>query len=159
MKEKKYRSITKCLTWRATALADTTLLAFLFTGHPLQALTIGGAEFFTKSALYYLHERVWLRVVRWKDRASATDASWRESHAHSVGKTLTWRFVGSIDTFIIALFVTGDLGISASIGVVEILTKSVLFYLHERVWLRSSWGTEHHKQTGEPELHPALAGR
>lgn len=56
------RSGSKAASWRALASLDTALLALLFTGHPLTALTIGGGEVATKLILYIFHERVWDRI-------------------------------------------------------------------------------------------------
>jgi uncharacterized membrane protein len=51
--------------------------------------------------------------------------------------------VGSIDTFVIVFLVTGNIAISGSIGLAEILTKTILFYAHERMWVRVLWGREY----------------
>ena len=49
-------------------------------------------------------------------------------------KTVTWRIVGTLDTFILSWIITGSVEIGATIGAVEIVTKMVLYYFHERVW-------------------------
>ena len=51
-------------------------------------------------------------------------------------KTITWRIVGTIDTMILGWLVTGNLKIGLAIGGFEVLTKMVLYYLHERVWYK-----------------------
>ena len=51
-------------------------------------------------------------------------------------KTITWRIVGTIDTIILSWLITGNLTIGLAIGGVEILTKMVLYFLHERVWYK-----------------------
>ena len=51
-------------------------------------------------------------------------------------KTITWRIVGTIDTMILGLLVTGNLKIGLAIGGFEVLTKMVLYFLHERVWYK-----------------------
>ena len=56
-----YRSLLKAISWRLSGTVDTIVLAWLFTGRIGQALSIGGAEMFTKTLLYYLHERLWNR--------------------------------------------------------------------------------------------------
>lgn len=53
------RSLVKGVTWRIVGTLDTMFVAFIITGQPISALTIGGFEVFTKIALFYLHERVW----------------------------------------------------------------------------------------------------
>ena len=62
------------------------------------------------------------------------------SHRRHILKTLTWRLVGTIDTVLLAWLISGDPMIGLSIGGVEITTKIVLYYLHERVWYRSKYG-------------------
>lgn len=56
------RSGFKAASWRTLASLDTALLALLFTGHLLTAISIGGAEVATKLLLYVFHERVWDRI-------------------------------------------------------------------------------------------------
>ena len=51
-------------------------------------------------------------------------------------KTITWRVLASTDTLMIAWVLTGNLKIAGSIMSVEIVTKMVLYYAHERVWSR-----------------------
>lgn len=58
----------------------------------------------------------------------------------SLLKTSSWRFFATIDTIIIAYFVTGSLSVASSIGVIEVFTKLLLYYLHERAWNRISFG-------------------
>ncbi len=51
-------------------------------------------------------------------------------------KTLTWRVVATSDTFLIAWFITGSIDWAAGIAGIEVLTKMILYYLHERVWYK-----------------------
>ena len=62
MKEKRYRSILKGVTWRVIATVDTILISWLITRQLKFALSIGGIEVLTKLGLYYLHERSWNRI-------------------------------------------------------------------------------------------------
>lgn len=59
-----------------------------------------------------------------------------DSNVKSLLKTVSWRIVGTIDTMIIAYILTGEIGIAFSIGSVELFTKMVLYYVHERIWNR-----------------------
>ena len=73
-----------------------------------------------------------------------------ESHFRSLLKAMSWRCVGTLDTFVVSFFVLsvtgvgGDLAhaarISGGIASVEIVTKIILFYLHERAWSRIAFG-------------------
>lgn len=53
-------------------------------------------------------------------------------------KTLTWRVIGTIDTIVLSWFITGSLTLGFSIGGIEVITKMVLYYLHERAWYKFS---------------------
>ncbi|MCG8577086.1 MAG: DUF2061 domain-containing protein [Flavobacteriales bacterium] len=57
-----------------------------------------------------------------------------DSNLRSILKTVSWRIVGTVDTLLIAYFLTGEVSIALSIGSVEVFTKMLLYYLHERVW-------------------------
>src|SRR6266481_5873264 len=63
-----------------------------------------------------------------------------EGHRRSFIKAVSWRTVGTIDTFIISFFVTGKVSLAGSIAAVEVVTKIMIYYLHERVWAVVPWG-------------------
>lgn len=64
----------------------------------------------------------------------------REFHSRSILKAVSWRATGSLDTFILSYDITGSHTVAGSIAAVELLTKIVLFYVHERVWSAIPWG-------------------
>lgn len=81
-----------------------------------------------------------------------------EAHSRSFIKAVSWRILGSIDTFIISYFVTGKLVFAASIASVETVTKVVLFYGHERIWAAVPWGRADTVVVASPRVsEPALA--
>jgi uncharacterized membrane protein len=51
-------------------------------------------------------------------------------------KTITWRMVGTIDTILLSWLITGNLETGVKIGGVEVITKMVLYYFHERLWYK-----------------------
>jgi len=63
-----------------------------------------------------------------------------EKHCRSVVKAISYRTTGTLTTTAISLIVTGSLGWAVSIGVVELFTKVFIYYLHERIWNRISFG-------------------
>ena len=54
-------------------------------------------------------------------------------------KTMTWRVIASLTTFLIAWILTGDLLIGVSIGSIEAIAKIFLYYYHERIWNNINW--------------------
>ena len=58
-------------------------------------------------------------------------------------KAFTWRIIGSIDTVILSWIITGQLSFGLKIGAVELFTKILLYYLHERAWIRVKFGINH----------------
>jgi uncharacterized membrane protein len=67
------------------------------------------------------------------------------SRKRHILKTITWRIVGTLDTMILAWFITGNPLTGLKIGVAEIITKMTLYYLHERAWYRSKFGIKNGK--------------
>lgn len=65
-----------------------------------------------------------------------------EQHRRSLLKAVSWRATGTVDTILVSLLVTGRLKLAVSIGCIELFTKIVLYYLHERVWNRIGFGRE-----------------
>ena len=63
-----------------------------------------------------------------------------EKPYRSVVKAISWRTVGTLDTIIVSYFVTGSLVMAASIGTIEVITKMILYYFHERAWNKLSFG-------------------
>lgn len=58
----------------------------------------------------------------------------------SLLKAVSWRITGTVDTVVISFLITGKLKWAVSIGAVELFTKLCLYYAHERVWNRISFG-------------------
>lgn len=58
------------------------------------------------------------------------------SYKRHLFKTISWRVIGTLDTIILSGLITGSWETGLVIGGVEILTKMVLYYLHERVWYK-----------------------
>ena len=63
-----------------------------------------------------------------------------DKHYRSLIKAVSWRVTGSIDTLIITFLITGKLKLAFTISGVEFFTKIGLYYVHERVWEKLSFG-------------------
>ena len=62
------------------------------------------------------------------------------SKSRSILKTLSWRIVGTLDTMALGWIITGSPLVGLKIGGLELITKFILYYIHERIWLRSKYG-------------------
>lgn len=130
------RHLLKAISWRMIGTLDTMLLAWLISGNPLTGVKIGVAEVITKIGLYYLHERAWFKIDLNKNGKFAN------SQYRHIAKTITWRIVGTVDTMILAWVISGDPMIGLKVGLAEVLTKMILYYLHERLWYRINFGLD-----------------
>ena len=63
-----------------------------------------------------------------------------EHPIRSLVKAVSWRATGSLDTILLSWLFTGNLGVAAAIGFTEVVTKMVLYYVHERVWAGIGFG-------------------
>lgn len=63
-----------------------------------------------------------------------------ETHSRSILKAISWRTTGTIDTIVISFILTGRIKLALSIGLAELLTKTILYYLHERLWNKIKFG-------------------
>jgi uncharacterized membrane protein len=53
-----------------------------------------------------------------------------------IGKTISYRFLDTLQTIIISYIFTGNFVISSSIGIVELCVKPLIYFLHERAWYK-----------------------
>ena len=65
-----------------------------------------------------------------------------ERPVRSILKTISWRIVGTIDTIIISWLLTGQIETALAIGSVELVTKMILYFGHERIWNLIPYGKE-----------------
>lgn len=71
-----------------------------------------------------------------------------------LAKTITWRIVGTIDTMAVAWFITGNPLTGLKIGGVEVMTKMILYFFHERIWYKVNYGLQHRKK---PDAEKAVS--
>ena len=124
------RHIVKTISWRFVGTLDTLLLSWLITGDLFIGFKISVVEIVTKMVLYYLHERIWFS-------SNVTDSSKRH-----IFKTFSWRFLGTVDTIAIGWLISGDPFIGLQIGFAEVITKMILYFLHEKIWYKFKFGLE-----------------
>lgn len=49
-------------------------------------------------------------------------------------KSLSWRVIASLTTTILVFIFTGELTWAIGIGIADVITKLVLYFIHERIW-------------------------
>lgn len=134
--ESHIRSIIKGISWRIIATLDTFLvviiITYLFDQCSIQnAIKIGVIEFFLKLIIYYIHERVWLKFIK----------SLIFSKQQSLLKTISWRFIATTTTFLISGAILNDFNeIALFITLLELISKFILYYIHERIWIKIPLG-------------------
>jgi uncharacterized membrane protein len=142
----KKRHIAKTITWRIIGSFDTWLISwfliYYFGENPEEATQaasyISGLELISKTILYYFHERIWYSLNWISDRQ-------RTRH---IIKTISWRLVGALDTILLVFIVyyylfntiDGAAEVALSIFSIELITKMILYYFHERIWFASNFG-------------------
>lgn len=132
------RHLAKTMTWRIVGTIDTMIIGWLVSGEPLIGLSIGGTEVITKMILYFLHERAWFKYGYKKDVKGKNIMSIKRHLA----KTVTWRVIGTIDTMLLAWLISGDPITGLKVGGIEVVTKMILYYLHERAWYKFDFGVD-----------------
>ena len=135
-RESHLRSLLKGISWRIIATVDTVLVVLLVTCLSGQcslesAIAIGFLEFFIKLAVYYVHERIWQRSL--EDGVV--------TKKETLYKSISWRLVATSMTFIISGAVLESFDqIALLIALIELFTKFILYYFHERLWLKLPLG-------------------
>ena len=117
IKETFRRSFYKTFTWRVVASLDTALLTWLFSGDVITGLKVGGMEIVTKLIIYFLHERAWR--IGWKKQSD----KFHHSKRRSLYKAMTYRTIGTLDTFILAWIFTKSALTGGYVAIAEIFTK------------------------------------
>lgn len=128
-KTSRKRHLAKTVTWRCVGTIDTIILSWVISGDPMIGLQVGFAEVLTKMLLYYGHERFWFKIN------VPEGSNWRH-----ILKTISWRIIGTVDTMILAWVISGDPLTGLKIGLAELITKMLLYYVHEKVWYKSNYG-------------------
>ncbi len=62
-----------------------------------------------------------------------------ETSKRSIVKTVTWRLTGSGATFLIAYLMTGNFAVAGVIGITQMISNTILYYIHERIWNKVKW--------------------
>ncbi|MFO7840779.1 MAG: DUF2061 domain-containing protein [Fidelibacterota bacterium] len=117
-------ALAKTVTWRLTASLITIAIIYALTEKLVIAFSIVGIEAVTKMLLYWAHEKVW----GFSSRPAPG------SRVRALVKTATWRVVASLDTLLFVSLITREISAGTAAAVIESVTKTVAYYIHERIW-------------------------
>ncbi|MDF0692478.1 DUF2061 domain-containing protein [Aquirufa ecclesiirivi] len=131
------RHLSKSISWRVVGTIDTIVVSFVITGEPLLGLKIGISEVVTKLLLYYVHERIWFKI------------KFDNSKLRHLFKSISYRFFGSVDTFLLAWFISGNSVSGLKIGLTEVITKIILYYIHDEIWHKFKFGLPQKTESNE----------
>lgn len=81
-----------------------------------------------------------LDQILYTKRVKKKNVKSSERPLRSILKAISWRIIGTLDTIFIAWFLSGEITLAFSIGSLELVTKMVLYFLHERAWNQVKWG-------------------
>ena len=124
------RHLAKTISWRTIGTLDTVLISYFVTGEISYGIKIGAFEIISKMLLYYFHERLWFR------------SKIKNSNKRHILKTFSWRFIGTLDTFTISWIITGNLFTGVKIGLIETISKMILYFCHEKFWYKINFGLD-----------------
>jgi adenylylsulfate kinase len=57
-----------------------------------------------------------------------------EARTRSLAKAISWRIFATLTTMLLVFAFTGNLVVSESVGLTELVLKIAIYYVHERVW-------------------------
>jgi len=63
-----------------------------------------------------------------------------DKRRRTIAKTITFRIIATITTMALVLIFTGNYALAGTIAILELVSKLILYYLHERIWERIPWG-------------------
>ncbi len=58
------------------------------------------------------------------------------AHSTSVVKAFTWRAIATTTTTVIVLWRSGHVALAVEVGIIDVISKLILYYLHERGWIK-----------------------
>lgn len=136
--ETQTRSIAKTLTIRVCFSLSHLINGFIVSGSWIVGASIVGVAALVNMTLHWLHERAWNYFQF--NRKPADSIMFVEGHPRTISKSVTWRILISINNFLIPYFMTGSWKAAAAFFTIATIMNIVIYYTHERVWNKFSWG-------------------
>jgi uncharacterized membrane protein len=63
-----------------------------------------------------------------------------ESTYRTLIKTISWRIIATIASFTISYLIIDNIMVASSIAGIQVIIHTILYYIHERVWISIVWG-------------------
>jgi uncharacterized membrane protein len=63
-----------------------------------------------------------------------------ETKKRSLAKAVSWRVVATLITSLIVFLLSGEVAFAVKIGLLDTLAQFVVYFFHERLWLRVRFG-------------------
>lgn len=63
-----------------------------------------------------------------------------DSPTRTIAKTISWRVLATITTFIVSYVISSNIKIASSIAGSQVIIHTLLYYIHERCWIKIQWG-------------------
>ena len=132
------RTIAKVISWRVLLTVSHVVNGFIVSGSWVTGLQIAGLAAVINSVLYWAHERGW-NFAQW-NRKPLDGLLFHEGQPRTISKIVTWRVLITSSNFLIPFIMTGSWGSAAAFLGIATFVNIALFYGHERVWNRVTWG-------------------
>lgn len=135
IKETQARTVAKTLTYRILAVIAVMLISIAMGASTATAGKIGMIVIILGTAMYYIHERLWI-LSSWLKLENGHDRQWR-----SILKTVLYRALTMIAAFIVGkIFITDSNAMAAGFMIAQSLSNVILFYIVERIYDMINWG-------------------
>lgn len=122
------RSMTKSIIWRLLGIAILAVITYIFTCSWIQTGLITFLHHFAFVFIYYLHERLWLKI-NWSERKKR----WVRPITYEV-------ILGHLVLGFISFIVTGVWPKATLITITYIENKLWIYVVYDWLWDKNSWG-------------------
>ena len=147
--EQHSRTLAKTVSWRILLTISHFVNGLIVTGSIAVGLQIAGWSLIINSALYWMHERIW-NWFQWNKKPT-DNLFFVDGHPRTTTKMITWRAIVNFSNFFIPYFMTGSWGAASAFFTIAVIVNMTLFYAHERIWNRISWGKKLVDTPTEPQ--------
>lgn len=117
-------SVSKSVIWRIMGVFVLATVTYFFTRHWIVTSAITLVHHMTFVVVFYIHERVWLRIARPISRARHVTKAF-------IYEVILGMGIGGLIVFIF----TGEWSKVTQITVTYTIIKIVMYYFYDRIWL------------------------